>query len=69
MQINELIKITIRKRDYYIADKEDLINFTNGEIKLSKDCIRRCNAEIVKADKNIDYYSNLLEILEGNKNE
>lgn len=68
MQINELIKTTIRKRDYYITDKEDLINFIK-ENKLSKDCIRRCNAEIVKADKNIDYYSSLLEILEGENNE
>ena len=68
MQINELIKITIRKRDYYINRKEDLTNSINSGI-LTKDCIHYCYDEIQKALENIDYYSSLLEILEGNKNE
>lgn len=66
MQINELIKTTIRKRDYYINRKEDLTNSINSGI-LTKDCMHFCYEEIIKADKNIDYYSCLLEILENKK--
>ena len=63
MQIKEVIKSTKNKLDYYINRKEDLINCLNEE--LTKDCIHFCYEEIVKADKNIDYYSSLLEILEN----
>ena len=69
MQIKELIRRTQDNLDYYINRKEDLINCLDGENKLTKDCMHFCYEEIVKADKNINYYSSLLEILEGNKNE
>ena len=62
MQIKEIIQITRGKMDYYITRKEDLTRCMNNDIT-SKDCKHYCNQEIVKADKNIDYYSSLLEIL------
>ena len=68
MQIKEVIKFTRGKMDYYVTRKEDLIRCMNDAIT-SKDCKHYCEQEIVKADENIDYYSSLLEILEGNKNE
>ena len=63
MQIKEVIKFTRGKMDYYVTRKEDLIKCMH-DIK-SRDCKHFCEQEIIKADKNIDYYSSLLEILEN----
>ena len=68
MQIKEVIKVTRGKMDYYVTRKEDLTKCMNDAIT-SRDCKHFCEQEIIKADKNINYYSSLLEILEGNKNE
>ena len=68
MQIKEVIKFTRGKMDYYVTRKEDLTRCMNDDTT-SRDCKHFCEQEIIKADKNINYYSSLLEILEGENNE
>lgn len=61
--LNSLKTTTNHKLDYYLKQKADLQEcLTNGN--LTKDGIHFVKDEIEKADKNIDYYQEILKVLE-----
>lgn len=57
---------TSSKLDYYKKRLEDLRECLKSN--LTKDALHYCNDEIVKAENNIEYYEEILKILEGKNN-
>lgn len=57
-----LIKKTISKLEFHKNRLDDLENCLRG--KLTKDCIHFCKGEIENAKDNIEYYEEILKVLE-----
>ena len=56
---------TKSKLDFYRRRLEDLKCCLKED--LTKDCRHYCNSEIERCEENIEYYTCILEILEGEK--
>ena len=48
-----------------LDDTESFLNSTNVE-KLSKECLQGINSDIDKFNRNIEYYEEIIKVLEGN---
>lgn len=49
-----------------LDDTESFLNSTNVE-KLSKECLQGINSDIDKFNRNIEYYEEIIKVLEGKK--
>ena len=47
-----------------LDDTESFLNSTNVE-KLSKECLQGINSDIDKFNRNIEYYEEIIKVLEG----
>ena len=65
MKSIKLIKETEDKLNYYVERYQELTEQLNSG-KLTEDCCLYVRGEIKKAMKNISYYKEVLDILEGN---
>ena len=65
MKSIKLIKETENKLNYYVDRFQELTEQLNSG-KLTEDCCLYVRSEIDKAIKNISYYKEVLDILEGN---
>jgi hypothetical protein len=59
-----LVSETKRRLEYLNKELEDLNNFS-ATVKISGNAKDHLNSEICKTEKNIQYYSEILKVLEG----
>lgn len=65
----DLLKETKGRLEYnkrLLDDTESFLNSTNVE-KLSKECLQGIRSDIDKFNRNIEYYREIIKVLEGKK--